>query len=255
MLITESMLSFSFDRNIKIRRDILDVEDLLTGFMALPLQIIAVPEDAPGEIPRAIGNSKGGHSNLVISQNNCNFNTVYDGNFPSEWGLCREYLREKIVNLFPAVVKLSHSEILSVGLVVKIVSETKVNESVESIMNQILGITKVQNSISDISAKLTFDRDEKYYINFIIESIKKLKINPIPGKPGIIYAEMEPISEGIQFTIDVNDKRAANFSAQYLSSQDDANSVLDILSEIMENKISRVIEYGDWRQMEHADNL
>lgn len=246
MLITESVLSFSFPEKKKIRQKALELEKHLEDFITLPLNIFSVPEDAPAEIPRASGNSTGGHSALTITQVAANFHTRYDNGFPEDWKLCLEYLKKKLVLLFPFISQIGESEILSFGIVIKVIFPLTEEVAADRICELILKSEALPKKLDEISFKVTFLNMEKYYVNYLIEPLRSFRMIPVSGKSNLNYLDKKPVSEAIQFTVDINDRLIANFTPDYFTELKTCLEILGISSEIIGEKLVQIHEYGNW---------
>jgi hypothetical protein len=246
MYITESIIGFAYPQKIKIRQLALSLEDKLKDFMTLPLQILAVPEDAPPEIPRAIGNSRGGHSVLTVTQVNSNFRTLYDGEFTNDWNLVRNYLNEKITLLFPFINEICNNEIFNFGIILKVVFDSEVGKTTDRIAQTIIKSSNLVSNMEELSVKVTFYHKDTFYVNFVIETIKKYDLIFSPKRSDIQYMSKKPSSETLQFTIDVNDRYIANFSEDYFSKQGTGEEILGVISEIIENRLDKIYHKGDW---------
>ena len=246
MFITESIIGFSFPRKAKIRQTALGLEETLGSFMALPLQILPVPEDAPQDIPRAFGNSQGGHSTLTLTQVTANFKTIYDGNFNTEWDLCFDYLTEKVKLLFPFVNEIANGEILNFGIVLKIIYRSNIGESAHRIVKTIIKSNNLPSELDELSLKTTFYQNEKYYVNFLIESLRNYATSQVGDRDDIQILSKSPIAEALQFSIDVNDRYIGNFSSDYFTSEETSKEIMQIVSNIVRIRLEKIYSDGDW---------
>jgi hypothetical protein len=245
MVITNSAISFVFPRNERIRREALHAEEQLADFLDVPLQILPIPDDAPQNLARATGKSKGGHSSINISQIGIDLKTNFDGAFPHDWQLCKNYLSDKATKIFPIASKISDNRVIHVGVVVDVLFPCGVGESRTQIVDRILKLPQIPESLIDIGAKLTFELEGKFYLNYIIESQKTYQTNVI-GDGRLSVLDPQPQTESVLFRIDINDKLVANFDADYVSTLDTFMRIIDFFSDIFEVKIERLYNSGEW---------
>ncbi len=93
-IVVKSRLSVLYEPITGIRKKIFQIEEELKEHFLAP-NLIPVPDDAPGEIPRIELRSKNGHTGLRFSQIRADMITEYDHAFNKNQQLCFDYVAEK----------------------------------------------------------------------------------------------------------------------------------------------------------------
>ena len=86
MKFMQAQFSFKYEPQIKIRRNVNQIEDLLQDYYGTP-QVMPIPDDFAAEAPRIILKSHNGHSQISFSQISMDFTVNFDGAYPDNFEL------------------------------------------------------------------------------------------------------------------------------------------------------------------------
>lgn len=220
--------SFYFDMlnfNTNRRR----IEDSLSEYYGDgSISVFGLPVGAPPEIPRMICVSKNGHSQVQISDKAIQISVRFDDNYADNIDLCYDYMKERAGKIKEILTELG-IKISFVGIVAQ---TKKGEESLEEITKKIFPV-KTNKKIFDILGRITFVKDDKYYINVTVNNIRD----------GIT-------SKDIGVSLDVNDRYRLNFSKNEASYSED--NVLDRLLEIhydfFKNDVDKLLKEGVYNE-------
>lgn len=135
------------------------VEDKLNEYS---FNILAIPEPAPLEIPRMIGQTQNGHSQIQISNNNIILNINFDNNFNSDIEKCFEYSFCKINNIINTIAELT-DEVNYSGIVIQYIDED-IENTMEFLQKHFAPI-ECKQPLCTVSNTFAVISKKKYYIN------------------------------------------------------------------------------------------
>lgn len=135
--------------------------------------VFALPESAPLDIPRMIGQTQNGHSQLQIANNSIILTINFDEKYNTDIEKCFKYSFNKINNIIEVIKKLS-TDVNFIGIVIQYIDNKQ--NPMEFLQQHFLPI-KCQQPLCTISNTFAVISNNKYYIN-----ISHSNIN-IPNKP------------------------------------------------------------------------
>ncbi|MDE7211116.1 MAG: hypothetical protein K2O03_06690, partial [Lachnospiraceae bacterium] len=119
MVVRQTNLNLVYPRVLEYRKKIILCEDVLSEHF-MPPMILPVPEQVQDEVPRAIVQTKNGHSVLNIALSVASFTTNYDGDFINDWTKCKDYLNARCSSVYDITNKLTGGENIFAGLITNI---------------------------------------------------------------------------------------------------------------------------------------
>lgn len=243
MIIKQTNLNLVYPRITEYRKKFVFYEDILsTNF--LPPTILPVPEQVQDEVPRIIVQTKNGHSILNISLSVASLTTNYNGEFIGDWGKCREYLEKRCSDVYDIIGKMTDGNNTFVGLVTNVEIDDIEKTGLEILKESLYGekVAKLGN-LCDLSCKFTYVYKNRYYINIILENLREFYVQQYQNGRTCIQGEKRHI---ISASIDVNDRYAANHDINYVSGKDAFDEILNITSNIIDNKLTDMIMKGEF---------
>ena len=210
----------------------------------MPATILPVPDQVQEQVPRAIIQSKHGHSVLNVALNVSSFTTTYTDDYICNWKLCEEYLAARCDSVYQLVNQLSDGKQEFVGLVTTIEFDDINEPSIEILKKSLLNMSGSNlGDIYDISCKLTYVYLNKYYVNLTLENTRELLMNQ--RNDGVIIKTGNS-RNSIAVTIDINDRFAANQIDGYKSNKSAFEEILRLTADIIKNKLDILIKKGEF---------
>lgn len=202
--------------------------------------ILAIPDGVQAEVPRIVTQSKHGHSILNVALTVTSLITQYSDRYTTDWNLCRKYISERCGSVYKIVDQLTGNKESYVGIISKIAYDNLSKDSLEILKTSLIkDSARLLGSPFDISCKLTYTYANRYYINITLENIRQYNIEALQKMP-------VENSGFIGITLDVNDRYAANLDKEYVSGKEAFDSILEITSNIITNKLDDLIMKGEF---------
>lgn len=138
--------------------------------------ILAIPEPAPLEIPRMIGQTQNGHSQLQIANNSIILTINFDEKYNTDIEKCFEYSFNKINNIIEVVKKLS-TDVNFIGIVIQYIDD--IQNPMEFLQQHFVPV-KCKQPLCTVSNTFAVVSKNRYYINISHSNIS------IPNKPTLL---------------------------------------------------------------------
>lgn len=228
--------SFSvvFPEIANIREKIFELEEELIGF-SRPFNLISVPMDAPGDLPRIIANTPNEHSRLVISCRNAQINTKFDDNFSYDVDKCFAYMKEKFDIILDVFGSMTNEKFYFFGITTNINLESKnPNEFINKNCIKFDGDT---GKPYDISCRSTYVQDS-YYINLEIRNERRFT-GVAEKNNNSLYGLTETANELIA-VLDINNRYGFNSQAGYFADKKDVNLIMDLSKEWINQRVTSI---------------
>ncbi len=243
MKIRQTNINLVYPKISDYRKKYIDAEDVLKDSF-MPATILPMPDEVQEDVPRVIVQSKHGHSFLNVALTASSLMTTYTDEFVNDWGLCENYLYKRCDSLYKLVDKLSGPSQRYVGLISCIEFDDISESSLDTLKKSLFKEDGCQlGNLFDVACKLTYAVKNRYYINITLETTRKL----------IQASSTVGTGEGVNFvavTIDVNDRYAANQSADYESSKEAFDEIMQITTELINGKLETLIKEGKFEYVE-----
>ncbi|PWJ70829.1 hypothetical protein B0O40_0679 [Ruminococcaceae bacterium R-25] len=244
MIIKQTMVNITYPMVIDCRKKFINNESILNEYFQ-PANILSVPDQINPEIPRMFITTKNNHSLLNLSLIGATLTTNIDGDFTDDWSHCKNYLDSRMKVVYQLIDELTNKNEKYTGLVTKL-EYVPVNDSAESIIKKFIlrdNGDKLGNPYN-VSCKLTYIFDKKYYINVSLENKREYKSEKT-DLGNIILRETGNSSLGI--TLDINDRYLSNNKKDYKTSKDVFADLLNITSEFVTERLEAFVATGELR--------
>lgn len=233
--IIASTVSFKFElgSQLEIKRTELKekLADEYPEFDEIPL-----PQNAPEELPRFVAASHHGYSNLLISTDSVQFSTRFDDLFNLDWKhKCRPYI-EKHINSLSNYIFSYYKKMLYCGVTLTFIKNSIENSTV-ALAEKYIKKTVMPVPLYDVSMKQTFVQDNLYYANL---SLQNQRIMPNGQQIPLSLLKKIEQTNLIGVTLDINDRYAANYDSDYISSITKFYHILDIATNVINEQIVNI---------------
>jgi len=243
MIFQNSIVNITFPRVENLKKIYFLNDEILKREFDEPT-VLPVPDDAPSEIPRIVSTSSGGHSKLSINSEMISLQTYYTHEYQNNWELCKEYLNNKINNLFEFADKLTEGNFNYIGLMTNVIW----NDSPDGtkVITEKLSKLKTKKEIYDIAFRYTFIENEKYFVNANIQNVRVFNSSGDARIAGELCNDL--LKENvIGINIDVNDRYQFNNNRDYVSNKNEFANIMQITSDFLSCEIENFINKGEYK--------
>ena len=220
-----------FPEIVNIREKIFGLEKKLVGF-GRPFNLISVPMDAPGDMPRIVANTPNGHSTLVISCRNAQINTKFDDNFSSDIEKCYSYMKEKFSAVLDVFGNMTDEKFYYFGVTTNINLES--DNPTDFINKNCIRVGDNVGKPYDISSRSTYVQGS-YYINLEIRNERRF-IGVAEKNNNSLYGLTETANDLVA-VLDVNNRYGFNSQAGYFAKKEDIDLIMGISKEWIEQRV------------------
>ena len=194
--------------------------------------ILPVPDVVQDDVPRVVVNSKGSHSQVVLSKINCSITTNFDDDFSGDLEKCNSYFDERVKTINRVVNSLENDDSLKLkfmGITTELVFDK--NDAVKLILEN---VTKVQaDDLCDIDLQITRIVEDRYYVNIRVSNSRLFNQNINPLECGFLENEYH---DAIRVTIDVNNRYA--FSKGIVKIQECSLAEIEKIKKLSEDTVN-----------------
>lgn len=206
--------------------------------------VLPIPDDAPYDIPRIIIKTLNEHAQLNISPIAATFVVRYNAGFETQWERCAQYLKDRMAKVFEFLNLLTDNKYEYVGLVSDILYDDVQTDGAKTIVNNLLKTQNI-NDIYDINIKYTFVENDNIYVNIMLQNARLFDHDFNPDKAGAFMLSKQT-AESIGITVDINDRFGFNSKVNYKSNSAMLDRLLDSMSNVIDNKLSALVEKGEY---------
>ncbi len=240
MTIRNSSVNIMFERCENIKKQyILNNEPLKKNFNEA--NILPIPDEAPSEIPRIIITTKGEHSQLGIAPEAANFHTKYSGNYLEDWKLCESYINSRLTDVFKFLDTITMQNYKYMGIVANMIWDDIQKDGNKKLFQNLFGREPASN-LDDLMVKYTYVEQEKYYVNITLQSVRIFG-NTDDSSSGN-FTDDNLTAHTVSILLDVNDRYSYNQQKGYYSAKQNFHGLIDLTTEIINNKLKKSIESG-----------
>lgn len=243
MIIKGTSVSVAYNRIEEIKKIYYNNENILKPYFN-EATVLPVPEDAPPEIPRIIIKTLHEHAQLSITPTVATFQVNYDDGFERNWDACLKYITERMSSVFAFLNLMTDNNYEYIGLVSNVLYDEIVEDGAEKISGVLLNSTKI-DGIYDINIKYTFVEKKNMYVNIMLQNARVFDGELDFGKAGALK-RVSQSAESVGAIIDINDRWAYNNDYNYKSNSEKLEDLLSCMTNIMNNKLSALIEKGEY---------
>ena len=243
MIIKQTNLNLVYPRIMEYRKKFTNSEDILQQYF-MPSTILPIPEQVQDEVPRIIAQTKNGHSMLNIALSVSSFITNYNGEFVSDWNKCKEYLAQRCSDIYQIIDNMTENNNTFVGLITNVEIDDLDGTGLEILKKSLFGEeTEKMGELYDLSCKLTYVYKNRYYINITLQNLREFSVQQYSNGRTCITGERK---HTISASIDINDRYAANNDVNYKSKKEAFDEILQITSNIIDNKLENLVRKGEF---------
>lgn len=242
MVIKQTMVNITYPMVMECRKKFIESENVLSEFFQ-PANILSVPEQLNAEIPRMIVATRNNHSLLNISLIGATLTTNFDGDFVDNWKHCEAYLKARMNAVYNLVDVMTNKNEEYTGLITRL-EYTPSDDSAVDIIKKIMlrEEGKKLGNPYDLSCKLTYTFEDKYFINVSLENVREYKAERIDGSKALLT---ETGNSTIGITLDINDRYLANSKKEYRTSKDTFANLLNLTSEFVIGRLENLVATGE----------
>ena len=243
MIIKQTNLNLVYPRIMEYRKKFANSEDILQQYF-MPSTILPIPEQVQDEVPRIIAQTKNGHSVLNIALSVSSFITNYNGEFVSDWNKCKEYVAQRCSDIYQMIDNMTENNNTFVGLITNVEIDDLDGTGLEILKKSLFGEeTEKMGELYDLSCKLTYVYKNRYYINITLQNLREFSVQQYSNGRTCITGERK---HTISASIDINDRYAANNDVNYKSKKEAFDEILQITSNIIDNKLENLVRKGEF---------
>lgn len=243
MIIKQTNLNLVYPRIMEYRKKFANSEDILQQYF-MPSTILPIPEQVQDEVPRIIAQTKNGHSVLNIALSVSSFITNHNGEFLSDWNKCKEYLAQRCSDIYQIIESMTENNNTFVGLITNVEIDDLDGTGLEILKKSLFGEdTEKMGKLYDLSCKLTYVYKRRYYINITLQNLREFSVQQYSNGRTCITGERK---HTISASIDINDRYAANNDMDYESKKEAFDEILQITSNIIDNKLEYLVRKGEF---------
>ena len=237
-MIRTTSFNIFFPPILNVRELIFKLENDLSEYFVKPFNLFPLPNEAPPEFPRISASSHHGYTTLNISINSAQIVTNYDANFSNDWSKCEAYIKDRIYKVYDLLSPHFSNRLLFCGLTTDLLLDTRETTAVQQIKESFFKLEHEEPF--DLSCRVTFVKDSKYYLNYLIQNQRLSSPSAVSGIP---MKQIENEHQ-IEVNLDINDRYALNYNPQYISSRGAMDEILEITREIVTKKIDKIVFDG-----------
>ena len=231
--LVRNSLALNMGRNASIRRAVNQIEDIVkkhsVGGYAQP-QVLPVPDELGPEIPRMIFSSRGGHSQILVSQVGLNFTANYSPDWATDPKRCLDYLLSKVDMLFEIAAAGWEDSPLPAFTGVTTACWIKTNsvaESIRLIAPKFCEANSLVDDANELSYRWSLNVDGKFYDNIAVSTGTQLKAGPSTIVDSIPRFNEKTIEGyGLEIVGDYNDRLAYNNQITFASDATNAKQMI-----------------------------
>lgn len=243
MIIKQTNLNLVYPRIVEYRKKFVNSEDVLNEYF-MPPTILPIPEQVQDEVPRIIVQTKNGHSMLNIALSVASFTTNYNGEFVLDWDKCKNYLEQRCSSIYKIIDDMTGNNNIFVGLITNVEIDDLDSTGLEILKRSLFNDeARKMGELYDLSCKLTYVYKKKYYINITLENLREFSVEQYSNGRTCITGEKK---HTVSVSIDVNDRYAANNNQNYKSKKEAFDEILQITSNIINNKLEELVRKGEF---------
>ncbi len=241
MNIIKTSISVCYKRIEEIKKVYYNNDAILKPFFN-EATVLPVPDDAPSEIPRIIIKTLHEHAQLNISPIAATFEINYNDGFERSWSKCAEYINKRMNCVFEFLNLMTQNSYEYIGLISNVLYDEVQKNGAQKLSDTLLNSASI-NGIYDINIKYTFVENKNMFVNIMLQNARIFDEQADFETAGG-FAKTTQKAESIGAIIDINDRYGFNNDDSYKSNSDMLKKLMERMTDIIDNKLSALIEKG-----------
>lgn len=188
--------------------------------------------EIPVDIPRIVGNSKNGHTNLNISLNRASIDISFDNEYNNSIDKCIDYITKRSEEIYNAIEKLFSAKLLFSGITTTVIMDQLEEDPIEMIKRNFSDL-KSNKQLYDVSSKFTYIVNDNNFVNVSISNARGIE-----EVAGGLTRKVNYLS----FTLDINDRYAFNELSNYRSSYKELINNINITKVIIDKELVKLVK-------------
>lgn len=221
---SQYIITFEQQNAIKDKLPVIK-EKLHAFFEENAYTVIGLPDSIqiPPEAPRIFALSSERHSHLEISLTQIKLVTKFDEKYAQDFAECFDYLEKRIQALNSVTREITDDEIIFNGIVTQFVDDEQ-KQAKEYILKKLYKPQINAKKIFDVMSKLTYKKDDIYYINASMNNIRQDEKNEIFG-----------------LELDINSRYFSNYKNYKYADEKIIDGTVQLYQDIVTNHLSEII--------------
>ena len=245
MKIRNIVITFWFNK-INTREIVDNISTRLASFFS-GINFQGLPANIDNIVPRISAVSNSGHTNMNISNINAQININFDSHFEKDYDKCFEYTRERLINIYDALID-NKVEILYSAIFVNVEkNEIEPIEQMKKIFNQ-----EIQSKdYGELGIHISNVIEGKFYRNINMNNAKQISITKEINQnqkeiifPLISLYGANIVENSISLTYEINDKYSFDSKEKYKTEKKILEDMFKISRDDIENNIENFVETG-----------
>ena len=232
----QALFSLKFEPQIRIRRNVNQIEDFLEEYYGMP-QTMPIPDEFAAEAPRVVLNSKNGHSQISFSQISVDLTVNFDGEYRKDFELTKNYILQRVNKLKDLLKIIDITTFYFAGISYNVRLDTG-SKTPSQYMAELLNTEITDTNIYEASKRIAVVEDDAFFVNEQLGTFKEYqgKGNSIPNL--LDFKNSRLVSEGVNLVVDVNNRYEYLFNG--LSKPlDDYDCIITKIYEIIERNLAK----------------
>ena len=241
----QNSFSVTFPRQHDVRRKANDIEDFLRTHLKghyKQLMVIAIPDEMDPEIPRLLFGSQHGFSQLVLSQIGLTLDVIYSPDWQVDAAKGRQFLLERIPVLYDLLHVLDHATPLFSGLTTRVrLAANADDDALLAYLQRLVSAPATVAPLYDVAVKVTTVHHAKFYSNLTVQNYRTWKTQDTTASLQRL-ARQQASERGVEILGDFNDRLAFNDQADYVSSANVVEAIINGGFAEIQRMIDRLLE-------------
>lgn len=230
-----TILTLSFKRREKVRRDANTIEDFLADYAKThsetiygPPQILPVPDEFDPRVPRIVFGSSHGYSQLLVSQLSVSLQVTYSPDWQTDDAKRRSYVIERADLLWKIIEVLKIPEVSYSGLTNVTRAQTLADDSklIRWFRNRLRVDLGSSHPLYTLSVRSAEEIDGRFYSNFTCENYRMWSLDTAIGEDARL-PNKDVVDRGVAILGEFNDRLAWNEKSDYSSNRETTRQVID----------------------------
>ena len=230
-----TVLSLSFARRDRVRRDANLLEDFLVDFAQSNLemsygtpQVLPIPDELDPRIPRILFNSQHGFSQILVSQLTVSLQITYSPEWQVDKEKRRSYVIERAELLWRLCEALGVKEVFysSFTDVARVEAQTDDASLINWLQEHFSMNAENEFPLHTFTIRTAAEVEGQFYYNFTIENYRDWSLSSPIAEDIRLPSQVAP-ARGVLISGEFNDRHAWNERPDYFSSREATQEVIE----------------------------